>query len=797
MIAEVIVDVPAQAVDRTFDYAVPEDMQETAAPGCRVHVPFGPRPVQGFITNLKDSSDIPTSRLRAVKKLIDLTPVLTEELMRTADIVCQETLSLKASVLKAMLPQAMRAVYRKKVVAATDAGERHFSSVLPIEDWDTWQLHAPAAERSQLLAAVRKGDLIVEPQVSTKDGSKKQYVYEAAPEATFLSAEELSAKAPKQAEILKQLLNAGKALPAAMLGSDNARGTAEALVKKQLVQKRQEIVERDPFAGKNVQSDEALLLFDDQKEALDKISDSIYNEYHRVFMIRGVTGSGKTEVYLQAIERVLQKGQEAVVLVPEISLTPQMVHRFRARFGSLVAVMHSALSKGEKYDEWRKIREGRVKVVVGARSAVFAPFQNIGIFIVDEEHESSYKQEEAPRYHARQAAIIRAEQFQCPVVLGSATPSLESYARAEKGVYELLTMENRVNEQVMPHVHVVDMRAQLKEGNRSMFSRPLLDAIKQRIEKGEQTVLMLNRRGYSSFIMCRDCGYVPQCRHCDISLTYHRSSHSLQCHYCGYLETLPSVCPECESDQIRFFGTGTQKVEEELYQVLPGVKVIRMDVDTTTRKGSHERLLESFGKGEADILLGTQMIAKGLDFPNITLAGVLAADSMLHLPDFRSAERTFQLLTQLAGRAGRHEKQGEVFIQTYSPDHYSITDVIKHDFTGFYEKEMYLRRVGGYPPYYYLTMVHVSHTDLNQAVTATEKIGTYLRNSLSEQAKILGPVASPIPRIKDRFRYQCMIKYKREPDLSNILKNMLSAWQKETAGTDLQLSIDTNPYMMM
>ncbi|WP_312505999.1 primosomal protein N', partial [Bacillus luti] len=526
------------------------------------------------------------------------------------------------------------------------------------------------------------------------------------------------------------------------------------------------------------------------------ILSSITNETYNPFLLYGVTGSGKTEVYLQSIAAVLNKGKEAIVLVPEIALTPQMVDRFKGRFGSQVAVLHSALSVGEKYDEWRKILRKEVKVVVGARSAVFAPFENLGIIIIDEEHESSYKQEDNPRYHARDVAVWRGQYHKCPIVLGSATPTLESFARAKKGVYELLTMEKRMNEQALPTVEIVDMREELRDGNRSMFSKALHEKIADRLEKKEQMVLFLNRRGHSTFVMCRDCGYVVQCPHCDISLTYHKMNHRLKCHYCSYEENMPSACPACQSTYIRFFGTGTQKVEEEITKLFPEARVIRMDVDTTSRKGMHEKLLKAFGEEKADILLGTQMIAKGLDFPKVTLVGVLTADTMLHLPDFRASEKTYQLLTQVSGRAGRHELPGEVVIQTYTPEHYSIELAKQQQYDIFFDQEMQMRRMRQYPPYYYVVLVTVSHPELLKAVQVTEKIVGQLRMHCTQQTMVLGPVASAIPRIKDRYRYQCMIKYKREPNLKNVLKMVNEHYQAEMQ-KELQISIDFNPTMLM
>ncbi|PRO65279.1 primosomal protein N' [Alkalicoccus urumqiensis] len=806
MIAEVIVDVPSQAVDRRFDYLVPEEFIETMAEGCRVHVPFAGRPVQGFVVHLKETTPLDLQKLKPVASQIDLSPALTPELLQLAEKLKETTLALHVAILKAMLPQAMRSSYKKRLLLLRPEEEKGtdlealFSGEAAIDSLEDWRKQADEPQRALMMRAVRAGRVQVEPVVTTRDAAKKRVAYRrsATPEETALFQKEQEKRAPKQASAAALFQHED-----ALWTVDEAKqhgiskAVLETLTEQGILEKTEKTISRDPFEGREVAPDQPMELFAAQEEAFNRVDALIQHRKHKTLLLRGVTGSGKTEVYLQAIEKVIAAGREAIVLVPEISLTPQMVLRFRARFGSRVAVMHSALSKGEKYDEWVKIRNKEVDVVVGARSAVFAPFENLGLIIIDEEHEASYKQEESPRYHARTTAILRGEYYHCPVLLGSATPSLESYARAEKGVYEMLTMADRVNDLEMPEVKLIDMRKELHEGNRSMFSESLKEAMRLRMENKEQTVLMLNRRGYSSFIMCRDCGYVPQCIHCDISLTYHRSSQSLQCHYCGYQETLPQRCPECESSHIRFFGTGTQKVEEELRKELDGVRIIRMDVDTTRQKGSHEKLLDAFGRGEADILLGTQMIAKGLDFPNITLAGVLAADSMLHLPDFRAAERTFQLLTQVAGRAGRHKKPGEVLIQTYSPEHYSITEVQGHNYTAFYEKEMQMRRFGGYPPYYYLSMLQISHTDLSQAVRFTEKAAAFLRERLSEKTVVYGPTASPIPRIKDRYRYQCMIKYKAEPRLYHVLQELMKALQPETAKTDLQLTIDTNPYMMM
>ena len=568
-------------------------------------------------------------------------------------------------------------------------------------------------------------------------------------------------------------------------------------MKNQVLEKYEAVVNRDPYENRIFEKENNKELTEAQQSAFENIDKSVSNEESKTFLLHGVTGSGKTEVYLQTIENVLNRGEQAIMLVPEIALTPQMVNRFKARFGDEVAVLHSGLSKGEKYDEWQKIRDGKASVSVGARSSVFAPFENLGLIIIDEEHESTYKQEDYPRYHAREIAIWRSEYHNCPVVLGSATPSLETFARAEKGVYHYLGLPDRVNLQKMPEIALVDMREELQAGNRSMFSEPLTRAIQDRINKNEQIVLFLNRRGHSSFVLCRDCGHVPQCPNCDISLTYHKTTDDLKCHYCGYSEPMPPTCPSCGSEHIRQMGVGTQKVEELIYETFDDAKVIRMDVDTTSKKGAHERLLNAFGNQEANILLGTQMIAKGLDFENITLVGVLNADTMLNLPDFRSSEKTFQLLTQVAGRAGRHEKTGEVMIQTYNPEHYAILDVTKNDYLSFYEKEMKFRQVGRYPPYYFLVNLTISHFDKRKVLKASKHIHDILVQHVTPQSFVLGPSPSPLSRINNQHRFQILIKFKSEPGLLTALQYLDDYYHEQYMKDKLSLEIDINPQMMM
>lgn len=675
-IAKVIVDVPASSINQTFDYLIPERFQDILAAGMRVIVPFGPRKVMGFVVGKAAESSF--GKLKEIEDVLDLTPALTGELLELGKWVAEETLSLHITALQAMLPQILKAQYKKELTRMgeerlPDALEELFAvrDVIPFEEFT-----ASSIPYSQLQKSVQEGVISIEYLVKSKITKKQITMIEPAKEPHRLeeAMQDLSKNAAKQQQMLFYFIDNPAPVEKKQLLKmlDLTDSSLNTLIKKQLLTSQRKEVYRNPYHDEAFERTSALSLTPEQEEAIGPIKDSIANRQHDVYLLHGVTGSGKTEIYLQAIQDVINQGKEAIVLVPEISLTPQMVKRFKGRFAGNVAVMHSALSAGEKYDEWRRIQRKEVQVVVGARSAIFVPFENIGIIIIDEEHETTYKQEDQPRYHARDVAIRRARSHACPVVLGSATPTLESYARAQKGVYKLAELTKRTNEQSMPAVEVVDMRKELHAGNRTMFSRRLKEQIESRIQKGEQVVLLLNRRGYSTFVMCRNCGHVKECPHCDIALTYHKNSNRLKCHYCSYEEPMPINCPECASDLIRYFGTGTQRVEEALTQLIPEASVIRMDVDTTRRKGAHEKLLNQFANKKADILLGTQMIAKGLDFDNVTLVGVLTADSMLNLPDFRAAEKTFQLLTQVSGRAGRHELTGEVTIQSYTPDHYSI-----------------------------------------------------------------------------------------------------------------------------
>ncbi|MFZ3587976.1 primosomal protein N' [Bacillus sp. DJP31] len=803
-IAKVIVDVPAKQTDRAFDYLIPQDFIGLISPGIRVVVPFGPRNVQGFVVALDTKSDV--KKLKPISQLLDVEPILNLELLQLGKWVSEQTLSFQISAYQAMLPAALKSKYEKEVMLKQAEKMEDLPKVLQVLfqnrrsfQWEEIEKHTDVIKAIQ--QAIKNEIVEIDYVVKSRAKKKTQKVLSlnVSIEEAQKTVESFSAQAARQREVLEFFIDRNQtSIPRITL--KEVLSTTDAPIKtllgKGLLAEKDIEIYRDPHRDLTFKKTTSLPLTDEQSKSIAPILNSIEMESHQTYLLYGVTGSGKTEIYLQSIEEVIKQGKQAIVLVPEISLTPQMVDRFKGRFGSSVAVLHSGLSIGEKYDEWRKIHKKEVKIVVGARSAIFAPFAKLGIIIIDEEHESSYKQEENPRYHARDVAINRGQYHNCPVVLGSATPTLESFARAKKGVYQLLTLSKRMNDREMPSVEIIDMREELRDGNRSMFSTLLFEKLQDRLQKGEQIVLFLNRRGFSTFVMCRDCGYVVNCPDCDISLTYHRSQNVMKCHYCGYEEPVVKECPSCQSDHIRFFGTGTQKVEEEIGKLLPEARIIRMDVDTTSRKGSHEKLLTAFGEGKADILLGTQMIAKGLDFPRVTLVGVLTADTILNLPDFRSSEKTFQLLTQVSGRAGRHELPGEVVIQTYTPEHYSIQLASHHNFNEFYQKEMGLRKILQYPPFFYISLLTISHPEITKVVSVTERITTYLRTNLSSQSVVLGPVSSPIPRIKNRYRYQCMIKYKDEPKLKQLLKGLIDHYQKEMQ-QDLQISIDMNPYMMM
>lgn len=547
-----------------------------------------------------------------------------------------------------------------------------------------------------------------------------------------------------------------------------------------------EIKKEDYRIKYEVNKDKKKVLTPSQQKVVNSV---LENQQNVPFLLFGVTGSGKTEVYMQIIEEVLKRGETAIMLVPEISLTPQMVEQFSNRFGNQIAALHSALSEGEKYDEWRRIARGEASIVIGARSAIFAPLKNIGIIIMDEEHSDSYKQgDKSPRYHARDIAIWRAKYHSCPVLLGSATPSLESMARAEKGVYQLLVLKERVNGKSLPNVEIIDMNKEAKNGTSHITNR-LLGELSSCIDRGEQAILFLNRRGFSTFVTCKNCSETIKCPNCDITLTYHKSNRMLRCHYCGYATPLPKVCPNCNEEALSDLGVGTEKIEEELHGLLPNARVLRMDVDTTSRKGAHKKMIDAFRSHEYDILLGTQIVAKGLDFSDVTLVGVINADTSLNIPDFRSSENTYSLLSQVAGRSGRSQKTGKVYIQTFNPDHYAISFVKEHDYLGFYREEMKIRRRLGYPPFYFLCYLKISGKEADYLFQESLKIKRSLERNL-HHTTILGPTTLAVFKVNNIYRYGIILKYKREEALYDILIKVQNHYK---SNHKLRVDIDFNP----
>ena len=566
-----------------------------------------------------------------------------------------------------------------------------------------------------------------------------------------------TSKARKQIEVLELLLK--EELPLRNFSS----ASIKSLIDKGIVEK----VYKEEYRYKNDNVDRKVNELNEfQKEAYEKIIKSEKD----VILLNGVTGSGKTEIYMTLIDKVLKEGKEAIMLVPEISLTPQIIDRFRSHFREDIAILHSALSPGEKFDEYRKILRKEVKIVVGARSAIFAPFTNIGIIIIDEEHSNTYKQDHNPRYNAIEVAFLRGKTYNAKVVLGSATPTIESYARAKKDYYELIKLDKRANNATLPIVNIVDMTKEIKRGNK-IFSKELLLSIEDRLSKNEQIMLLINKRGYSSYLMCENCGIVIKCPYCDITLTYHKTSNMNRCHYCGYAENNTNICKECGSNELKQMGYGTEKVEEEIKKEFDNIRTLRMDIDTTSKKGSHKEIINAFMNHEADILIGTQMIAKGLDFPLVTLVGVINADTILNLPDFRANERTYDLLSQVSGRAGRSSKPGKVIIQTFNPDNYAIKLSKNHNYEEFYNEEIKIRKKLYYPPYSFLALIKVGGKDFKTTIDEANKISTFIKKNVEKEI-VLGPSVASLSRINNIYYFEIIIKYRDKSRIIEILNSV-------------------------
>ncbi|MBR7164095.1 MAG: primosomal protein N' [Clostridia bacterium] len=743
-IASVVVNKTARALDRLFDYLIPERLENQIKIGMLVYVPFGKanQRIEAYVVDFPHKTQI--KELKEIDSVIEPEPLFDEKLLELIFFMKKRYFSTYLAAIKTVVPYGMG-------------------------------LHGKSVSDKVL------------------KGSALALSYDEA----FTALETARTKAPVQARIIELLMQnefVANTDIQMLLGCSVA--AIRALEKKGVIEPVEIEIFRNPVDYHTISPTKPLTPNSDQQKAIDVISDSQAD--FGVFLLHGVTGSGKTEVFLQCIEKVLNQGKTAIVLVPEISLTPQMIHRFAGRFGRQIAVLHSRLSMGERNDEYKRIKNGDAKVVIGVRSAIFAPLQNLGLIVVDEEHESSYKSQSVPSYHAREIAAIRAKQQGIPLVLASATPSIESYYKALSGKYKLLTLTNRANSQIMPDVTIVDMRRELVEGNRSLFSNPLKQAIRENLDKGHQTILFLNRRGFSTFISCRSCGYVVKCPRCNIALTYHKNRDFLTCHYCGYTQKNLHVCPECSSHYIKHFGTGTQKVEEELAELFPEASVLRMDLDTVSAKNSHQKILEQFEKDKIDVLIGTQMVTKGLDFENVTLVGVLAADMSLNLDDYRANEKTFDLITQVCGRAGRGSYAGRAFIQSYMPENSVLQMAKLQDYQSFYEEEISLRKSLMYPPF--CDIVSLVFSGFSEAFvdTCAQKAAKQLKDALKNiPAEVLGPGACGFYKMNNKYRKRILIKCRLNDTILNIISDCIAKHYKSKENQAVSVLAETNPTHIM
>ncbi len=822
--AEIVFPVPVQ---HAFTYLVPDRFDEDAVPGARVLASFGHRKLTGFIVNRTDVTEL--DELKSIEEVLDPVPLFTLEVLELARWLAEYYLCGWGEVLKAALPagihlnseRVIRLVHPNPYQLADSLANRsprqaeivqRLAQNNPIVYTKLKSMFPKGSFYSSLKRLREEGHVRIELFLPrAKVGVRYETLVKLPEQYTHEDLEvfvkELEAKAPRQAKCLQVMLEANNrdfSRTALARLAETTIATVNSLVDKGYLELEVNEVLRDYYAGVISEKPKAVVLNSDQQAALLEINRHVNNKEFTTFLLHGVTGSGKTQVYIEAINNALVKNRTAIVLVPEIALTPQMVSRFRAHFGELVAVFHSRMSPGERYDSWRMIWEGRHKIVIGPRSAIYAPLKNVGLIVIDEEHEPSFKQSDlTPRYNARDVAVVRAVLDKAVVVLGSATPSIETYFNTQINKYKLLELPNRIDNVPMPVVELVDMRREPKVMGRDtpvIFSRLLRQKIDEKLSKGEQIILFLNRRGFATLFKCKDCGYTATCTHCDITLTYHLKGLILKCHYCGYTRRAPEKCPECGGVDVIFRGIGTQRVEEELKQLYPGVKAIRMDLDTTRGRMAHDQLLSKFASGEYQILLGTQMVAKGLDFPNVTLVGVISADTELFLPDFRAAERTFQLVTQVAGRAGRKDKIGEVIVQSYDPGHYSLNFAKNHDYRNFYRSELFDRHRKFYPPYSRLVQILFRGPDAVAVRKTAEKFAGLIKTDGSFE--ILGPVPAPLGKIQNQYRWHILYKSIKQSDaggknIKQLIQNAMSELKKHHSLRNVTITIDVDPGSIM
>ncbi len=809
MIAQVYVNTPNLNIDKPFDYLVPKELEGKIAIGSRVKVPFGGGnlPKEAFVTELKGESDF--DQLKPILSASDELPILTKRGIELCFYMRKRYFCTFSEAAQICIPPGTDArfeewislshKYHEKKDLVTSVNQERLLMLL--------EQNEGSAEMAQIKNTLGKNaramvNALIKKGLCEKSFCDKRRANQKTVRVIYYSGDEeisyyigaLSKSAPKQSAVLKALSDLGEAsVPDIVSAAKATRNAVEALCVKGIISYKEVPVLRNPLAEKKVFSCDELVLSDKQRVAAKTVIDKGFG----TFLIHGVTGSGKTEVYMEITKYALKKGKQVILLVPEIALTPQMTDRFYNRFTDKVAVLHSALSLGERLDEWNRIRNGEASVIIGARSAIFAPCENVGAIIIDEEHEQSYKSESSPRYHARDIAHFLAKKHNCPLVLGSATPSIESYYKAKRGEYTLIELLDRYNKKPLPEVFIADMRTELKEGNKSVLSRLLASEMLENINRREKTILFLNRRGYSTFVSCRDCGFVFTCPNCNVSLTYHKSSDVLTCHYCGHREKVRSLCPNCESSRVRDFGKGTQKAQEQIEEIFPNAKTLRMDADTTSGKRGHEKLLDKFTDEDIDILLGTQMVTKGLDFEDVTLVGVLAADASLNIDDFRAQERTFDLITQVCGRAGRGKKKGRCVIQTYSPENPTLLLAASQDYKAFYEEEILYRKEFFYPPFCDIVNITVSSSNKEEAEKEATEIAMKLRVALRsyENCSFYGPAAAPLSRIQGRHRVRLWLKCTADEEFIGILRDTVCKKTKKR-NSDLSVIADINPFSM-
>ena len=809
MIAKVIVGLNRPEMDKCFDYRVPEGMQVCC--GGRVIVPFGRRnsKTEGVILSLTEETELPPERIKEILEVLDEgKPSLTPELLALADWMQERYFCTKNQALQAILPTGIRTksswmIYKKepteeqKLTPKETQVLSYFGTEtgLPLEELQ----EAFGDGCAEYLRKMEKKGLLEWRQTLHRREYRKERRWISLNRAYAFSEKEkkrleTNRQLEGQRRLLTYLQDGKEAMPEEIKERLNIGDSPiKTLLQKGILLERKETERRQVCDAAKVGRTEAFLPTAEQAEALAALRQEMEQENKRPVLLHGVTGSGKTELYLQIIAEVLAKGQQAIVLVPEIALTPLILERFLSRFGDRVSVTHSRLSMGERVDQWKKARDGEISVMIGPRSALFTPFPQVGAIIMDEAHENSYLSDITPKYDTKEVAEEAARQYGALLVMGTATPDIVSYHKAKTGEYLLLELRERAAGGVLPQVFITDMRKELAEGNRSAFSRDLQQAIRENLCSGGQTMLFLNRRGYATFVSCRSCGYVMTCPECDISYTYHAKAHGLVCHYCGRRVPLPKVCPACGSQYIRYFGTGTEKIEEEARKLFPSARILRMDLDTTMRKHSHEKILDAFGRGEADILIGTQMIAKGHDYPNVNLVGILAADTALYTNSYTAAETAFRLMIQAAGRAGRRDDKGKVFLQTYQPQHYAVQYAARQDYCGFYEEEAAIRRMMGYPPFASFFRILLTGETEKQVAEAAEELARCIRQAdTGEEASVLGPTPAALPKFRGEYRYQLIVKAEKEAVLRQLVLPAAEQLRKGRKDT-VRLQVTFNP----